>query len=93
MAATDEWSFALERVRLSGQQVPIELDQDTVAGVAEWARTSKTNADRAERWAWEVAEVMGEWLDDPDEEVDALLNLLRQIEDISDYWDLEHPGA
>lgn len=88
IAGTNEWSSALERVRVSGQRVPVELDEATIAAVAKWASTSKVNADRAEQWAWQVAEVIGEWSDDDDD--DDRLDLLRSVEDISDYWDLEH---
>ena len=88
--ATDEWSYALERVRLSGHQLPITLDHETVASIADWARTSKANADRAERWSVQVAEVMKQWLGSDDAEIGHLLDLLREVDDISDYWDLEY---
>lgn len=91
-AGTDEWSSALERVRVSGHQLPVELDAAAIAAVANWASASKVNADRAERWAVRVAEVICEWNGDQDgdEDDDGRLDLLRQVEDISDYWDLEH---
>ncbi|MDP1912445.1 hypothetical protein [Brevundimonas sp.] len=87
-AETNEWSSALERVRVSGQRVPVEMDEATIAAVAKWASTSKVNADRAERWAWQVGEVIGEW--SGDDEDDDRLDLLRSVEGISDYWDVEH---
>ena len=71
--------------------MPVELDAAAIGAVAKWASASKVNADRAERWAVRVAEVICEWSrDQDDEDDDGRLDLLRQVEDISDYWDLEH---
>lgn len=63
--------------------------------VAEWARQSKRHADVAERWAWELSELVGGWASTEDEADDAalceLVDALSDIQDIGDYWDIEHP--
>lgn len=65
--------------------------------VAEWARQSKRHADVAERWAWTLSERISEWAGFDDESDDAaltaLFDALSDIEDIGDYWDIEHPPA
>ena len=64
--------------------------------VAEWARQSKRNADVAERWAWTLSEMISSWAGTDDEADDAMLcdlyEALSDIEDIGDYWDIEHPA-
>ena len=64
---------------------------DDVAG---WARQSKRHADAAERWAWRLRELIGHWAatDDPvdDDILCKLCDALGDIEDIGDYWDIDH---
>lgn len=96
MSGDDSWSSALERVRVAGGRIPIALDAATIERIAEWARQSRPAADRAERWACWVGEVVSEWseaqTDEEDEAECELHDALRSIEDISDYWDIEHPA-
>lgn len=64
--------------------------------VASWARQSKRHADVAERWAWTLSELSSEWASSDDDSDDAartaLHDALSDIQDIGDYWDIEHPA-